>query len=952
MRKIWLGAFSLVALYGCSSSNISSVPLFSSLPAGVTLIEQVNEQPGKAMIPYSKYQLDNGLTVILSPDDSDPLVHVDVTYHVGSAREEIGKSGFAHFFEHMMFQGSEHVGDQEHFRLITEAGGTLNGTTNRDRTNYFETVPSNQLEKMLWLESDRMGFLLDAVSQRKFEIQRDTVKNERAQNYDNRPYGLMWEKMSEAMYPEGHPYSWQTIGYVEDLDRVNVNDLKAFFLRWYGPNNAVLTIGGDIDVEQTLEWVNKYFGSIPTGPEVKKAPKQPAKLAEDRYVTLEDRIQQPMVMIGWPTTYRGEETQASLNALANIFGSGANSLLYQKLVKTEKAVDAGAFHDCAELACNFYLYAMAPSGEQGTLQPLYREMMQVMQDFEAKGVEQQRLDQITGSAEAGAVFALQSVKGKVSQLASNQTFYNQPDRLQTQLEQIRAVSPESVMQAYKDYVNGHKNVTLSVVPKGKTEFAVAPATFETPERTLPEYVKTTEADLDYRRAEDNFDRAAVPKVAQAVKAQMPPLYKLYFDNGAELLGAVSSETPTVQINIRLPAGERYVAEGQEGLANLTAAMMQEGTLDSSVEELQARLDKLGSTVSVSAENYTTSIRISSLKKNLTQTLSIAEEILFTPAFKESDFKRNKKQMLEGIVYQHQKPGWLASQATRQVLFSGSVYQRSNDGSADSIRGLTLEDIKAFYQQHYTPQGAQIVVVGDISKQQIKKELAFFESWKGEDAPLLRPQLVNDLSERKVYLVDKPGAPQSIVRFVRQGLPFDATGETYLTQLANFNLAGNFNSRINLNLREDKGYTYGARGYLASNKEVGAIVFAAQVRADATLASIKEIEAELEAFSKNGLTDREMKFLRLAVGQQDALKYETPSQKSSLISSILAYSLDEDYLKQRNEIVEKVSKSTLDQLAAKWFVPRDYQIIVVGDAKSLKPQLESLQIPVEELEIIR
>ncbi|KOO12397.1 peptidase M16, partial [Vibrio xuii] len=407
-----------------------------------------------------------------------------------------------------------------------------------------------------------------------------------------------------------------------------------------------------------------------------------------------DRIQQPMVMIGWPTTYRGEETQASLNALANIFGSGANSLLYQKLVKTEKAVDAGAFHDCAELACNFYLYAMAPSGEQGKLQPLYQEMMQVMQDFEAKGVEQQRLDQITGSAEAGAAFALQNVKGKVSQLASNQTFYNQPDRLQTQLEQIRAVSPESVMQAYKDYVNGHKKVTLSVVPKGKTEFSVAPATFETPERTLPEYVKTTEADLDYRRAEDNFDRAVVPKVAQAVKAQMPPLYKLYFDNGAELLGAVSSETPTVQINIRLPAGERYVAEGQEGLANLTAAMMQEGTLDSSVEELQARLDKLGSTVSVSAENYTTSIRISSLKKNLTQTLSIAEEILFTPAFKESDFKRNKKQMLEGIVYQHQKPGWLASQATRQVLFSGSVYQRSNDGSADSIRGLTLEDIKA------------------------------------------------------------------------------------------------------------------------------------------------------------------------------------------------------------------------------------------------------------------
>tara|TARA_Y100001956_G_scaffold82655_1_gene104575 strand:+ start:2953 stop:5811 length:2859 start_codon:yes stop_codon:yes gene_type:complete len=952
MRKIWLGAFSLVALYGCSSSNLPSVSLFSSLPEGVTLIEEVDAVPGKAMIPYSKYKLENGLTVILSPDDSDPLVHVDVTYHVGSAREEIGKSGFAHFFEHMMFQGSEHVGDQEHFKIITEAGGTLNGTTNRDRTNYFETVPSNQLEKMLWLESDRMGFLLDAVSQRKFEIQRDTVKNERAQNYDNRPYGLMWEKIGEAMYPEGHPYSWQTIGYVEDLDRVDVNDLKAFFLRWYGPNNAVLTIGGDLDVDQTLEWVNKYFGSIPAGPAVEKASKQPATLAEDRYITLQDRIQQPMVVVGWPTTYRGEDTQVSLDALANVLGSGANSLLYQKLVKTQKAVDAGAFQDCAELACNFYVYAMAPSGEDGQLKPLYEELMQTLNNFEAQGVEQSRLDQITGMAEADAVFALQSVRGKVSQLASNQTFFDQPDRLQSQLEQIRAVTPESVMKAYKDFVNGHAKVTLSVVPRGQVDFAVAPANFETPARTLPNYAKVEESDLDYRRPVDEFDRSVMPQVADAVKAQMPKLYTLYFDNGAELLGTVSDETPTVQLNIRFPAGERYVAEGQEGLANLTAAMMQEGTLKSSVEELQAELDKLGSSVSINAANYTTNISVSSLEKNLPQTLALVEEILFEPAFNEQDFERNKRQMLEGIVYQHQKPSWLASQATRQVLFSGSIYQRSSDGTAESVQGLTLEDVKQFYRTHYTPQGAQIVVVGDISKRQIKKALGFIENWQGEEAPLLRPQLVNDPGKQKIYLVDKPGAPQSIVRFVRQGLPFDAVGETYLTQLANFNLAGNFNSRLNQNLREDKGYTYGASGYLAANREVGAIVFSAQVRANSTVASIREFENELNEYSLEGMSDEEMKFLRLAVGQQDALKYETPSQKAQLLSSILAYSLDEDYLKQRNEIVETVEKSTLDQLSTKWFTPKDYQIIVVGDAKTLKPQLESLQIPIQELEIVR
>ncbi|MBY8086995.1 insulinase family protein [Vibrio fluvialis] len=951
MRKLWFGAFSLIALYGCTSTT-APVSLFSSLPSGVSLVEKVDAQPGKVMIPYSKYRLDNGLTVILSPDHSDPLVHVDVTYHVGSAREVAGKSGFAHFFEHMMFQGSKHVGDQQHFRIITEAGGSLNGTTNRDRTNYYETVPSNQLEKVLWLESDRMGFLLDAVSQRKFEIQRDTVKNERAQNYDNRPYGLIWEKMSEAIYPEGHPYSWQTIGYVQDLDRVDVNDLKAFFLRWYGPNNAVLTIGGDIDVDKTLAWVSKYFGSIPKGPEVDNAPKQPAILPQDRFITLQDRIQQPMVVIGWPTAYRGAEDQASLDALAKVLGSGSNSLLYQNLVKTQKAVDAGAFQDCAELACTFYVYAMAPSGDKAQLKPLYHELMQTLQQFKQSGVDKARLEQINGMAEANAVFALESVQGKVTQLASNQTFYGQPDRIETQLAELRAVSPQSVSQVFNRYLDGKHKVTLSVVPKGQTQLAVQADNFTPPERAVPEYHKINDSDLHYRAVKDNFDRSLMPKVAEAVQAHMPPLYDIYFDNGAELLGTQTTETPTVLVEIKLPAGERHVVPGKEGLANLTAAMLEEGSTTRSVEQIQAQLDKLGSQVSVNANAYSTSIVISSLKKNLAETMNVVEEVLFKPGFRKEDFNRIKQQMIQGVVYQHQQPGWLASQATRQVLFGDSIFARASDGTEASIAALTLDDVKNFYRKYYTPHGAQIVVVGDIGKREVRKQLQFFANWHGEASPLLRPQVVPNLDGQKIYLVDKPGAPQTIVRLVRRGLPFDATGELYLSQLANFNLAGNFNSRINQNLREDKGYTYGASSYFASNREVGAIVFNAQVRADSTVPSIIEMEKEMDRFSKQGMTNEEMKFLRLAVGQQDALSYETPSQKAQLLSSILTYSLDKDYLQQRNDIVKSVDKSTLDELAAKWFVPSDYQIIVVGDAKSLKPQLEKLTIPVEELEIIR
>ncbi len=947
MRIFWVGACSLIVFTGCASQ----APV-SSLPKGVTFVESSQAEEGKVKIPYQKYKLDNGLTVILAPEDSDPLVHVDVTYHVGSAREEIGKSGFAHFFEHMMFQGSENVGDQEHFKIITEAGGTLNGTTNRDRTNYFETVPANQLEKMLWLESDRMGFLLDAVSQHKFEIQRSTVKNERAQRYDNRPYGLVWERISEALYPEGHPYSWQTIGYVEDLDRVDVNDLKAFFLRWYGPNNATLTIGGDLDVEQTLNWISKYFGSIPRGPEVENAPKQPAKLAESKYITLEDRIQQPMVMITWPTTYSGEESQASLDTLAEVIGGGTNSVLYQDLVKTQKAVDAGAFHDCAELSCSFFVYAMGDSGDKGDLSKLYDEVMQSLSKFSQQGVTQERLKQLTGKAEADAIFALESVNGKVTQLASNETFFGQPDMIEDQLEQIRAVTPESVEKVYQDFIQGKSKVTLSVVPKGKTELAVKSATFVTPDRTLPEYKKITDDQLAYRRATDDFERSVQPPVGEPVKATMPNLYDVQFENGSELLGAVSSETPTVMMQFSLPAGTRYVEKGKEGLAQLTASMLQEGTTKRSMEEIHAELDKLGSVISVDASSYTTNISVSALEKNLEPTLKIVEEILLSPAFKQEDFARVKEQALEGLVYEHQSSSWLATQASRQVLFGDTVFARPKDGTKAGMQALTLNDVREFYETHYTPQGAQIAVVGDVSKKVIEEKLAFWANWQDEAAPKYTSQTIPELDKQKIYLVDKPDAPQSVVMMVRQGMPYDATGEFFLGQLANFNLSGNFNSRINQNLREDKGYTYGAYGYFSGSPETGSVVFTAQVRADSTAASIIEIENELNEFSQSGMTDDELTFMRQAVGQQDALKYETPTQKAALISNIFEYKLDRDYLQQRNAIVEKVDKQTLNSLAQKWFDPSHYQIVVVGDAKSLLPQLEKLGKDVEELEIVR
>ncbi|GAD78534.1 M16 family metallopeptidase [Vibrio ezurae] len=942
-------ALTVVALLSACSTQDKPSELKSS-DVSIQLLEQVDAAPGTPAISYAKYQLDNGLTLILAPDHSDPLVHVDVTYHVGSAREEIGKSGFAHFFEHMMFQGSKHVADQEHFKLITQAGGSLNGTTNSDRTNYFETVPSNQLEKVLWLESDRMGFLLEAVSQRKFEIQRSTVKNERAQNYENRPYGMMWEKMGEAMYPEGHPYSWQTIGYVEDLDKVDVNDLKAFFLRWYGPNNAVLTIGGDFDTQQVLQWVDKYFGSIPKGPEVEAAPKQPAVLSEDRYVTVEDRIQQPMLVIGWPTTYLGEEHTADLNVLARVLGSGRNSILYQKLVKTGKALDAGAFHRCEELSCNFYVYVMADSKKRADLTPLYNEVYSIIEKMKVSDIDPDVLQQVIGSAEASSIFALQSVHGKVAQLASNETFYHQPDRLQIELDRLQKVTPNSIYKSYQAFIHNQHKVTLSVVPRGKPQLAAKEATFITPPRTLPEHQTVYDSDLEYRFVEDNFDRSVTPEVQSSVTGTMPELYSFHLNNDIEVLGSETSETPTVMMQIKMPAGNRYAPRGKEGLATLTASMVAEGSELLSSEAFQAELDKLGSAVSLNAGQYATILTISSLSKHFTETMALVEKAFFHPLFSEDDFARVKRQMLEGVIYEHQTPSWLASQATREVLYGNSIYARSSSGTQASVKSFTLQDVKAFHNKFYTPKGTQILVVGDITERQVKRELASLQQWQGEVIPMLRRDKLTKPTQQTLFVVDKPGAPQSVVRLVRRGLPFDATGESYLAQLANFNLGGNFNSRINQNLREDKGYTYGASSYVTGNREVGAFVVSAQVRADSTAPAIEELIKEMDKAAKEGFTDKEIEFMRLAVGQQDALKYETPEQKAYLLSSILTYNLDHDYLATRNNIVANVTKQTLNEVASQWFKAADYQIIVVGDAKQLMPQIKTLNFPIQTLEI--
>ncbi|MEP1231509.1 MAG: pitrilysin family protein, partial [Litorimonas sp.] len=557
-RNLLLLSTAAAILAACSGDKLTQSPSPQTtssasnvtLPAGVTLVETVAKKGDEVVIPYSKYTLANGLTVVLHEDKSDPLVHVDVTYHVGSGREEIGRSGFAHFFEHMMFQGSENVADEQHFKTITEAGGTLNGTTNSDRTNYFETVPANQLEKMLWLEADRMGYFLDAVTKEKFEVQRETVKNERGQRVDNQAYGLLFERVGEAQFPEGHPYSWSTIGYLEDLDRASLDDLKRFFLRWYGPNNATLTIGGDLDHEQTLAWIQKYFGSIPAGPEVKQPIPEPVTLDADRYISLEDKAAQlPLLYMSWPTVHATHPDEAPLDVLQSIMGDGQTSLLYKNLQKPGLTVQASSGHGCRELSCSFTLFALANPARVQKLADMEKVIRDSLDEFEARGVEDDDLTRVKAGIVSGEIYGLESVNGKVSNLAAYQTFRGTPNGIGDDIARYEAVTKADVMRVYNKYIKGKAAVIMSIVPAGATGAIAKADTWDRYERTIP--APTAESEVNWTLPEDDFDRSVEPSANGAVSAKAPDTYTSRLANGIEVLGAVNNETPTTTINIRM-----------------------------------------------------------------------------------------------------------------------------------------------------------------------------------------------------------------------------------------------------------------------------------------------------------------------------------------------------------------------------------------------------------------
>ena len=918
--------------------------IFAQNTTQPTLIKQCGS--GELDILYEKWELPNGLTVLIHEDNSDPIVQVHVTYHVGSNRESAGKSGFAHFFEHMMFQGSEHVEDERHFKIINDAGGSMNGNTTYDRTVYFQTVPNNYLETALWLESDRMGFLLDAVTSEKFENQRDAVKNEKFQNQINQPYGLSYEVLGQNLYPSDHPYNWPVIGYVDDLDRANLDDLKNFFLRWYGPNNAILTIAGDVNSEEVIKMVNKYFGGIKRGPKVRKLSQNVPRLTQDKYCGYTDNIYLPMTQIVFPTVPNYHKDEAALDILSSLMGEGNNSIFYKKFVKTEQAIQVAVQHPCRELSGEFQFiivsYPKWLEDENVYFNNIENQIRSTISEWEENSFTDEELKMVKMNMESDIINRKMSLSSKVTTISSWEWLGTGKENITSEIKRYNDVTRDDVMQVYNKYIKNKNAVILNVRPKSP---------FSDEELVLESYNPNSDLilkedpqykNLVYNKSETEFDiccRATEPQADAPKAPKIPKYYTSNFNNGIKLIGTEYSELPKIFLQIKINGGNYLEDKKRVGLSSITAEMMNESTKNYSSEEIEKSLSKLGSEISFSSSGNSTTIFISSLSKKIDETLYLLEEKMFNPGFNNDDLKRVKKQFTEGLNSQKKSAQYLAQTNFQNILFGETPEGRIV--TEKTIKKIKMKDIKSFYNDYYSPSVTNVTIVGDISESEIISKLDFLKKWESKTVEIPSNFSLPKDNETQIYLLDKPGATQSVIYMGHKSHKFDIDGDYFKSRVMNYSLGSGASARLFLNLREDKGYTYGVYSYFNGNKYNGQFTIFSSVKTETTDSALVEILSELENYTTDGITSEELRSTKSSMLNSDALKYESPMQKIRFLNKILTYNLDNSFINKQSKILNSITKEEIDNLAKNNIKKDNLQIVIVGNSYLIKKKLENL-----------
>ena len=880
-------------------------------------------------IDYEEYTLDNGLKVVLHEDHSDPIVAQAIAFHVGSAREKEGKTGFAHFFEHMLFQRSENLPRNAFFTKIADMGGTFNGGTSNDYTIYYECVPRNALEKILWMESDRMGYFINTVTQSGLEREKDVICNEKRQTEVNNAYGMMDDVMCKNFFPKRHPYSWTVIGEFEDVKSATIEDVKEFYGTYYVPSNATLCIAGDFDTEEVKALIDKYFAEIPSHP-VEKPAVWDVTLDETKTLYYEDQFaSMPAVDIAWSAVASGHEDEAALDAFCSLFGRGKNSPLYKNIVEKNLAPRVSAYNSSRESAGQVSISTTAFPGVDIDL--IMEAIDQAMADFEANGVDEEELATIKAMNEISAYHSLGSVLGKAMMLARSKEFYGKADKFVDDIADFNKVTAEDVMRVYNKYIKGQNYVAVVAVPQGEVDLSIegsvpAQLTMEDQSKQTMSSKAGAIVDDDYERTPSKIDRSIEPDyMANTPKTNVPAIWRTTLANGIDVAGITQSEIPMVNLTISIDGGSVLDPAGKRGTASINASMMNEGTSEHTAFELEQALQKLGASARVSGGTKSTNISVSSLTKNLPAVMEIVNEMITKPRFDEAAFSRAVKSQKSAIQNAKTSITSLGSRAATKLWLGDCIYTQFVTN--ESIDAITMDDIKAYYAT-LTPKNTHIDVAGDIDLPTLKKALAVLEGWDGAEVSV--PEItVGESAAPGTYFIDFPGSKQSYIYIIGPGMTI-SDPEYHKLDVLNEKLGAGSAGRLFEVLRLQRGYTYGASSAFSSNLETGYFHAASSVQGSSTKESVALFKEIIDRFGEE-YTQEKLDGVKGSMLRSNASAFETAQSLVGILSSIRQYNLPDDFISKEEEVVNAMTLEDIKAKAEEYLNVDNMIIVVVGDA---------------------
>lgn len=894
----------------------TAVSVLALAICGVFAQSQTPQSPADVDIPFQKFVLNNGLTVIVHEDHKAPIVAVNLWYHVGSKNEKPGKTGFAHLFEHLMFGGSEHAPGR-YIDAMEKIGATdLNGTTNNDRTNYFEDVPTSALDFTLWMESDRMAYL--SLTKETLDLQRGVVQNEKRQG-ENQPYAVAFDLITHNTYPAAHPYSWTVIGDMADLNAASMDDVKEWFKTYYGPSNVVLCLAGDIDLKTAKEKVEKYFGNIPPGPPVGHQEVWIAKMTGTHRGVVQDRVPQARIYKVWNVPPDGTPDGDYLDLVSDVLSSGKSSRFYKRLVYDDQiATNANAYVDLREIAGQFDIQATAkPNGD---LAQVEKELDEELAKFLKDGPTAEELARVKAQYQANFIRGIERIGGfggKSDQLARNQVFHGDPAHYKISLKRVQEATAEDLKAAANRWL------------------------------TDGVYVLEVHPFPDYKAAATGVDRSKPPTLGTPPALKLPKLERATLSNGLKVILAERHEVPLVTFWLDVDAGYAADPAGEPGTSTMAMSLLSGGTKTRNALQISDEQALLGAQIAAYSNLDLSVVRLSALKSKLDPSLELYSDLILNPVFPEDDFKKQKQLQIAGIQREQTSPTQMALRVFPGLLYGpGHPYGNplTGSGTIASVDKMTREDLAKFHQAWFKPNHATLVIAGDTTLSEITPKLEkLFSAWKPGQTPEKNIKPVQLPSKSVVYMMDKPGALQSII-MVGDVAPPQANPNEIAIEAMNDGLGGLFLSRINSNLREDKHWSYGTRSILFGARAQRPWLTLAPVQTDKTKESLVEINKELRGvIGDHPLTQQELSVVQDSETLSLPGSRETQSEVGSSINELVQYGLPDDYYETYAAKVRALKPADVEAAAKIIVHPDNLVWVIVGDRSKIEAGVKELNL---------